>query len=485
VKALSLPERRRVSGMLRSAAGKVMSVGRARTLAFWLLAVLVALSIGLLLEVKPAHAKSFTVTSTSDAADFALDGSCDVDPRFTATVCTLRAAIEEANNRIANPGADTINFNIPTTDPKCNATTHVCTISPSQALPTITQAVTIDGYTQRSCSTNPAPCSRANTSAVGTNAVLLVQINGANAGGFTRGLEIEAFNSVVKGLVLNRFSSTAIAITRPNESDRTGNRIEGNFIGTNVRGTADLGNGRGAFVNFASDNTVGGTSRAARNLISGNSADGIVVQASGTKVLGNLIGTDHTGTNPLGNDGDGLRLYWPNQTIGGDTGASANVIAFNGGDGVAVVNSIATGNAILRNSIFSNGGLGIDLGDDGRTTNDPGDADGGTGGLGGNNFQNFPVLSSAQSVGGTTTIQGRLNSTPSTQFVVRFFSNPSNDNEGRRYLGQTSVTTNASGNTGTFTFTPTRAVLVGQKITATATDPGNNTSEFSAPRSVT
>ncbi len=456
----------------------------ARTLAFCVFAVVAVSTIGVLLGADPAHASTFTVTSTSDAADFALDGSCDVDPRFTVAVCTLRAAIEEANNRIANPGVDTINFNIPTTDPKCNATTHVCTISPSQALPTITQAVKIDGYTQRSCSSNPTPCSRPNTSTVGTNAVLLVQINGANAI-FSQGLKIEAFNSVVKGLVINRFGGAGIFITRPNEFDVTGNRIEGNFIGTNVRGTADLGNGSGAFVDFASDTTVGGTSRAARNLISGNGADGIVVNASGTKVLGNLIGTDHTGTNPLGNDGDGVAFYSGNNTLGADTGAGANVIAFSGENGVAMLNSFSTGNAIPRNSIFSNGGLGIDLGDDGRTPNDPGDADTGTGGLGGNNFQNFPVLTSAQSVGDTSTVRGRLNSTPSTGFVVRFFANPSNDNEGRRYLGQMSVTTDASGNTGTFTFAPTRAVLVGQNITATATDPGSNTSEFSAPRSVT
>ena len=77
----------------------------------------------------------------------------------------------------------------------------------------------------------------------------------------------------------------------------------------------------------------------------------------------------------------------------------------------------------------------IDLGDDGRTANDPGDADTGTGALGGNNFQNFPGLSSAETLGATT-IMGRVNSTPSTTFVVRFYSNPSNYYEGKKYIGK-------------------------------------------------
>jgi CSLREA domain-containing protein len=470
--------------MFRTAAStKVMWAGRARTLAFCLLAVLVAASIGVLLTAKDAHAKTFTVNSTGDGSDFALEGNCDASPTISV-VCTLRAAIQEANDDIRNPGLDTINFNIPTTDPNCNANTGVCTISPASALPTITEAVSINGYTQRPCSPiNPAPCSRPNTGAPGTNAVLLIQLNGTIVTSGI-GLEIEASNSLVKGLVINRFGA-GIAVNRTASTNSTGNRIEGNFIGTNAAGTADLGNlFQGVFIS-GSNNTVGGTSRAARNLTSGNGANGVVTtNGSGNQVLGNLIGTDRTGTEDLGNDGAGVLLSFPNQTVGGDTSAGANIIAFNGQAGVAVVNSFSTGNGILRNSIFSNGGLGIDLGDDGRTANDPGDADTGTGGLGGNNFQNFPILNSAETAGATT-IKGRLNSTRSTQFVVRFFANPSNDNEGKRFLGQTNVTTDASGNTGTFTFSPANAVAPGQRITATATDPGANTSEFSAVREVT
>jgi CSLREA domain-containing protein len=463
--------------MIRSAAPKVAWVSRARTIALWLLALLVAASLGVLLGANPAHAKTFTVTSTSDGADVALNGICDASPKISE-VCTLRAAIEEANNRISNPGADTINFNIPTTtDPSCNATTRICTISPASALPTITEALTINGYTQRPCSTNPAPCSRPNTSAVGTNSVLLIQLNGGNTSSLS-GLIIEASNSVVRGLVINRFGrgiSIFNSFATPNPAN---NRIEGNFIGTNAGGTSDLSNsGEGVYLYGSDNTTVGGTSRAARNLISGNDWHGVMVRSSGNSIQGNLIGTDRTGTQDVGNGGTGVESVEPNQIIGGDTAASANVIAFNRYDGVAVSPSYVTGNAILRNSIFSNDEQGIDLGrDNWHPPNDPGDEDQGP-----NNFQNFPEVSSAETVGAITTIKARLNSTPSTQFVVRFFSNPSNEDEGKKYLGQMSVDTDANGNTGTFTFSPEQRVGLGQRITATVTDPANNTSEFSAP----
>jgi hypothetical protein len=458
---------------------KAEKAAKVRALAIGLMVVALA---GVLLAAKPAHAKTFAVNSTSDGANIALDGVCDADPRVFVQVCTLRAAIEEANNRIQNPGADTIRFNIPTT--LCNANNGVCTISPASALPTITEQVTINGYTQRSCSTNPAPCSKPNSSAVGTNANLLIQLNGANTTSSFGLFIFGASNSVVKGLVINRFTG-GIAIDSNSTGGTTGNRIEGNFIGTNASGTADLGNIVDGVAIDDPNNTVGGTSRAARNLISGNGGNGVAAGEAGTtQVLGNLIGTDRTGTNDLGNDRDGVWCDSSFNTVGDETAASANVIAFNGEDGVTVVNSDSTGNAILRNSIFSNGGLGIDLGNDGRTINDVGDGDSGA-----NNLQNFPVVSSAETVGNTTTIKFRLNSTADTTFLVLFFSNPSNDNEGKSFIGGTSVTTNANGNTGTLTFEPEQRVALGQRITATATatDFGSNdinTSEFSPPRGV-
>jgi hypothetical protein len=137
-----------------------------------------------------------------------------------------------------------------------------------------------------------------------------------------------------------------------------------------------------------------------------------------------------------------------------------------------------TGESILRNSIFSNEDLGIDLDNDGVTPNDLGDGDTGT-----NNLQNYPVLSSAENAGGDTTIEGALNSKPNETFMVRFFSNPSG-NEGKKYIGAKSVTTNLNGNVA-FTFKPANKVPVGHRVTATVTrNSTNDTSEFSAPEEV-
>ena len=450
----------------RMAGGKILALG----------IVLAALWATMMLVARPANASTFTVNSIGDTGDSTPDGTCGN--------CTLRHAIQEAN---ASPGADTIKFNIPGDDPH--------TISPASPLPNITETVTIDGYTQ--------PGTRENTLARGTNARLLVELNGENAGPAT-GLQIfppsgkSATGSVVRGLVINRFTN-GISIISAN-----GVRIEGNFLGTDPSGTLDRGNGNsGVFYNNAVDSTIGGTVPAERNLISGNGAGiGLGVFAFTARIEGNLIGTGKDGISPLGNDANGVNISAgrtnpdPNNIVGGDTAAAANTIAFNGGDGVEMDNCslvsqsgeffCGIGNSVSRNSIFSNGGLGIDLhgvrseGANGVTANDPGDADDENDGP--NNLQNFPVLLSART-GGETTIKGRLNSTPNTTFAVQFFSNPPGGNEGKKFIGQKSVTTGADGNVS-FTFVSATAVAAGRTITATATDPDGNTSEFSAPRGV-
>jgi CSLREA domain-containing protein len=146
---------------------RVMRVEKkwASTVALFVLALLITALMGLVLGAKPAHAKTFIVNSTGDGLDISPpNGTCDVDPRVFVSQCTLREAMEEANSRTQNPGADIINFDIPPSS--CNARSGVCTITPASALPNITERVTIDGYTQPPCSTNPAPCSRPNNSAV-------------------------------------------------------------------------------------------------------------------------------------------------------------------------------------------------------------------------------------------------------------------------------------------------------------------------------
>jgi trimeric autotransporter adhesin len=425
----------------RSAGNRILVVG--------LLAVLM-MGAGLVLMASSAHAATtFTVTTTSDSG-----------------AGSLRQSILDAN---ANPGADTINFNIPSSG--------VRTIFPRSPLPQITDTVIIDGYSQ--------PGSSGNTLAKGTNAILKIQLDGSSAGASSHGLTLGsgASNSIVKGLVINRFGGAGILIG----SGVTGVRGQGNFIGTSASGTLDLGNGLHGVLVRGNSNTIGGTLRFQRNLISGN-AEGVALDdgTGSNKVQGNLIGTQKDGTSPLGNDFHGVAVRGTEDNFIGDFSQSgANTIAFNGEDGVFVevaLNS-AAGNRILSNSIFSNTELGIDLegGTEnaaGATANDTGDPDQGP-----NDLQNKPVITTAVRSGGTTTIQGKLNSTPNDGFLLEFYSNPSG-NEGKTLIDETTVRTNANGN-ATFSVTPSQAVAVGQKVTATALHViDGNSSEFSGPRTV-
>lgn len=195
-------------------------------------------------------------------------------------------------------------------------------------------------------------------------------------------------------------------------------------------------------------------------------------------VQGNLIGTDVTGGAALGNGGHGVDVGCYQNVVGGTAGGASNRIAFNGGDGVSV--GCATGNQVRANSIFLNGDLGIDLGNDGVTANDPNDGD-----TGANNLQNFPVLSSATTNAGYTTVTGSLNSTPSITFDVDLFVSPSCDSsghgEGETFLKTVQITTDPGGNG---LFSETFVSVENQFVTATATDPNGNTSEFSACQAV-
>jgi len=385
---------------------------------------------------------TFTVTNTNDTG-----------------AGSLRQAIE-ATNITAEP--DTIIFNIPITDPNYDPITGSYTIQPLSPLPAIINPVIIDGTSQPGFANSP-----------------IIEIDGSLADDGVNGFTINAGNSSIKSLVINRFSEAGIVLT----DTATGNEISGNFIGTDVTGNSSFGNRFG--INIAGDNNViGGAIADSRNLISGNTEDGInlLFGASGNQILGNFIGTDITGAAALGNGDDGISILDDNNLIGGSD--AGNTIAFNDDTGVAVQIE-ATGNAILDNSIFDNENLGIDLdGDggevdnDGVTPNDGEDED-----TGGNNLQNYPILTAAIRGTADTSIEGTLNSTPNTDFTVQFFSNqeldPSGFGEGETFLGQTTVTTDAAGNVA---FSETLSVvLTGTEfITATATEPNNNTSEFSA-----
>lgn len=262
------------------------------------------------------------------------------------------------------------------------------------------------------------------------------------------------------------------------------NVIQGNFIGTNASGTASLGGGDGiATGNGPSGTIIGGSAPGAGNVISGGRI-GILLGdgPTGTIIQGNRIGTDVTGTLPIPNSDRGIWVQVPSvgSAIGGVNPGEGNIIAFNRVTGISVDGGApVSGWAIRGNSIFSNGGLGIDLDDNGVTFNDDGDGDAGSNGL-----QNFPIITSVTFAVSSTTIQGVLNSAASTTFDVDFFSTPQcaartrTLGEGHTFLATRPVTTDGSGN-ASFSFVLPVALAGVPRISATATDPGGNTSEFS------
>ncbi len=279
----------------------------------------------------------------------------------------------------------------------------------------------------------------------------------------------------------------------------TGNAVLGNFIGTNSTGQAGLGNAvagvildTNAFINFVGFSTAG-----AGNVISGNKV-GVELTGAGTSsnlVQANLIGVAPNGVTALPNTTHGVLITTnaSNNLVGGVTAGDGNIIANSGRDGVLVgsdsqiagTTAAGDGNAIESNSIYSSTRLGIFLGND-VTTNPPivlgNDALGHTGIN--NNYQDYPSLTSAAAVGVSTTIVGTLASpnNPGSTFRIEFFSTPTPNasafGEGKTFLGFLTVTTNAMGN---FAFTVSLPVMTiaGQYLSATATDPLGNTSEFS------
>jgi CSLREA domain-containing protein len=337
---------------------EAMWVQRTRPLAFWLLAVLVAASIGVLLAAKPAHAATFTVNRTGDESEPVAnqgDGGCDALPSTAGNQCSLRAAIQEANANNNEPTVvDLIRFNIV-------SSASVKTISPSSQLPTITETVTINGYTQ--------PGASPNTDAAGNNAVLKIQLNGTNAGDFTHGLAITASNSTIKGLVINRFKRFGILIEdfQIENADARANKVQGNFIGTNAKGSAALGNFGGVRISSTEATTVGGTTAGARNIISGNFFTGVFIEegggSTGNKVQGNFIGTNADGTAALDTPGEGVLISSaPSNTIGGTTRTTpggpctgaCNVISGNNRGGVEINGPGAARNTVEGNFIGTN-----------------------------------------------------------------------------------------------------------------------------------
>ena len=364
---------------------------------------------------------------------------------------SLRQAILDANAHPNGASRDQISFDIPGTGP--------FTITPTSSLPVISDPVVIDATTQPGFTVRP-----------------IVELDGVAAGGTADGFFITGSSTTIRGFAINRFGTGGGLPTDPGGAGIViqgagGNVVERNFIGTDVTGTQARPNRSDAvFIDNSPNNRIGGTTSDARNLLSGNSRWGIVLSAAGTigtAVQGNWIGTDLSGQLPLPNAAGGIFVQGSGSTIG--SGAGTNVIAFNGGPGVAVASG--TGHRVTNNSIPSNGGLGIDLLNNGVTANDAGDVDSGV-----NNLQNFPVLTAL--AGGNVDVA--LNSTANTVFDIELYASPECDalgnGEGKVLAAFFQMTTNGSGN-ATATNVP---VAPGVYITAIATGPAGSTSEFSA-----
>ncbi len=279
---------------------------------------------------------TFIVNGSGDQSDADLnDDLCDVNLGAAGEQCSLRAAIEQAN---ASAGADNIRFG--------NAQR---TISPTSALPTITEQVTINGVNG-----NDATCPTATTAAN-----LLITLDGSNTTA-TSGLLVSssAANSVIKGLaIVNWLGQPGNGSGITNQAD--GTRIECNHIGIAADGTTPAPNTYGVVA--AGDNVViGGPDSADRNVISGNTAWGIALSTGHVEIYNNYIGTDAAGTSGVDN-GTGIR----GSVNGGSTGTAivgaagqGNVIAFNG-TGIDANFSTMT---IRYNSMFSNVGRALDTG---------------------------------------------------------------------------------------------------------------------------
>jgi hypothetical protein len=320
---------------------------------------LLAALMGVLLvcsqPVKSTRAATYSVINTNDSG-----------------VGSLRWAINQAN---ANSGPDTIRFNI--TSGTCMD--GVCYIYPDSYLPILTDdGTTIDGYTQ----TGASPASETTRAVIvvqidGRGVINNNGINIISSNNLIRGLAITNFNG--NGVAIaaspevtgsgsgNTISGNYIGVHADGLGDG-GNGLDGVYIGYGATG-----------------NRIGGDTPAERNVISGNGMDGVAIHNTGTDgntVSGSFIGSDHTGADPLPNGQHGVRIYGGAQdnTIGGNTAGERNIIAGNSGDGVQILGASTTGNTVSGNYIgvdkngygLGNDGQGVSIEDAGDNTVGPG-----------------------------------------------------------------------------------------------------------------
>jgi len=250
--------------------------------------------------------------------------------------------------------------------------------------------------------------------------------------------------------------------------------IWGNHIGTNPDGTAAIGNMDGIHV-MAPNVVIGGEQGQYRNKVSGNHNNGIVIERDHTQVIGNFIGSDANGIAGLENEYNGVVI----RGTASDNLVKYNTVAYNGGFGVWIMGS-GTGNHVTQNHIHDNGTLGIAIDEPNVIPNDPLDAD-----TGANGRQNFPTVESAFISGDNAVVMGTMQGAANTHYQIELFANdacdPSGYGEGQRFMVDTTATTDGAGSAEFHGGVSVSSFLVtpGMFITATATDPNGSTSGFS------
>jgi titin len=257
----------------------------------------------------------------------------------------------------------------------------------------------------------------------------------------------------------------------------SGTMIQGNYIGTDLTGNNAVANSMGGIYFYGSGtNLIGGTAAGAGNVISGNFQEGLSVGdpgANGNTIQGNFIGTKADGVSPLGNQLHNIDFLNTagNNLVGGTTPAANNRIAYatmSLYDGVRI-RAGCLGNFVSQNSIFSNAGWGIVLGNSGVTVS------------------NLVTLTEVVSDGVTTGIHGSMSTYARGQFLIQFYENPVPDpsgyGEGLTYIGSTNITTGANGQAA-FALALPVDVAPGAYLSATATDRANTTWEFGLDEAV-
>ncbi|MEM9530310.1 MAG: hypothetical protein AAGA23_05285 [Pseudomonadota bacterium] len=279
--------------------------------------------------------------------------------------------------------------------------------------------------------------------------------------------------------VIAGLSGTAIELIGPQT------QVVGNWIGADSSGARVLGNGGvGIAINGIADGaTIGGAAQSAGNIIVAGGDDAIINDAASTSILGNRIGIDGAG-NPAGNSGAAIRTPGSDHrlVVGGVQPGEANIIAHNGSHGI-----VTTGNSFSRtsfvargNEFFANGGLAIDLEDDGVTLNDNESADDDNGP---NFLLNYPEFVSTEINGPDLRIQGRLVSSPNSDYAIDVFAStscdPSGFGEGEFFLGSLAAATDSTGEALFSGVVAAAGVSPAMVITGTTSDSANEiTSEF-------